>query len=84
MSTDPRRVARLSKLNRFLGLLLRHRSPRFPIPIDKDGYADLEVVQHVLKSLPNFRWATRTDIEAALDLPEHNRFEIVDERIRAT
>jgi RNA:NAD 2'-phosphotransferase (TPT1/KptA family) len=83
MSADHRRNVRLSKLNRFLALLLLHRHARFPIPIDEDGYADLATVMRILKGLPNFRWATRADIDAALDLPEHNRFEIVDERIRA-
>ena len=83
MSTNRHRDARLRKLNRFLALLLRHRHARFPISIDEDGYADLATVMHILKGLPNFRWATRADIDAALDLSEHNRFEIVDGRIRA-
>ncbi len=83
MNVDRRYDARLRKLNRFLALLLRHRSARFPIPLDEDGYADIEVVMRILKGLPNFRWATRADLDAALDLSEHNRFEIVSNRIRA-
>jgi RNA:NAD 2'-phosphotransferase (TPT1/KptA family) len=83
VTQDRRRDARLSKLNRFLALVLRHRSARFPIAIDEEGYADIEVVMHILKGLPNFRWATRADIDAALNLSEHNRFEIVGGRIRA-
>jgi RNA:NAD 2'-phosphotransferase (TPT1/KptA family) len=83
VTSDRHRDARLRKLNRFLALLLRHRSARFPIAIDEDGYADLDVVMHILKGLPNFRWATRADIDTALDLSEHNRFEIVGGRIRA-
>ena len=83
MTQDRRRDARLRKLSRFLALLLRYRSARFPIAIDEDGYTDMEVVLHILKGLPNFRWATRADINAALDLSEHSHFEIVDGRIRA-
>jgi len=83
LSDKHRRDARLRKLSRFLALLLRHRSARFPIPIDEEGYADIEIVMHILKGLPNFRWATRADIDAALDLSEHSRFEIMGERIRA-
>ncbi|HOU12239.1 MAG TPA: RNA 2'-phosphotransferase [Anaerolineae bacterium] len=83
MNVDRRYDARLRKLNRFLALLLRHRSARFPIAIDEEGYADIAVVMHILKGLPNFRWATRADIDAALDLSEHNRFEIAGSRIRA-
>jgi len=83
MTQDRRRDARLRKLNRFLALVLRHRSARFPIAIDEEGYADIEVVMHILKGLPNFRWATRADLDAALNLSEHNRFEIAGGRIRA-
>ncbi len=83
MSDQRHRDARLRKLSRFLALLLRHRSARFPIPLDEAGYADLEVVLHILKGLPNFRWATRADIDAALKLSEHNHFEVVESRIRA-
>ena len=83
MTQDRRRDARLRKLSRFLALLLRHRSARFPIAIDNEGYADIDIVMHILKGLPNFRWATRADIDAALTLSEHNRFEIVGRRIRA-
>jgi putative RNA 2'-phosphotransferase len=42
---------------------------------------------HILHGLPNFRWATRADVEAAIALPGRRRFEIVgdagDARIRA-
>ncbi len=75
--------ARLRKLSRFLALLLRHRPERFPISMDAEGYAELDAVMKILKGLPNFRWATRADIEAVLALPGRKRFEIVGERIRA-
>lgn len=88
MQTDRRYGARLCKLSRFLSLLLRHRPTRFPIPLDDQGYADLNVVLRILKGLPNFRWATRASVEAVLALPGRRRFEIVAgadgvERIRA-
>ncbi len=83
MTTDRHRDARLKKLSRFLALLLRHRPARFPVAMDAEGYVALDEILHILKGLPNFRWAGRADIEAVLALPGRRRFEIVGERIRA-
>ncbi len=88
MTTDRRRKARLRKLSKFLSLLLRHRPARFPIALDAAGYADLGEVMHILNGLPNFRWATRRDIEAVIQSPGRRRFEITvdaagQEHIRA-
>ena len=83
MSRDRHGDARLRKLSRFLALLLRHRPARFPIPLDAEGYADLDTVLHILNGLPNFRWANRAAIDAVLALPGRSRFEIVGGRIRA-
>ncbi|MBN1921092.1 MAG: RNA 2'-phosphotransferase [Anaerolineae bacterium] len=76
---------RLIKLSKFLALLLVHRSMRFPIPIDEEGYASLQQVLHILKGLPNFRWAGRGDVETLINTPGRRRFEIDDQgtRIRA-
>jgi putative RNA 2'-phosphotransferase len=57
-------------------MLLRHQPTRFPVKLDAEGYADLAKVMRVLKALPNFRWATRDDIDAVLALPGRERFEI--------
>lgn len=77
MNTDRRYEARLRKLSRFLSLLLRHRPARFPVAIDDQGYVDLNAVLRILKGLPNFRWASRADVEAVSALPGRRRFEIV-------
>ena len=77
------RDAQLRKLSRFLALLLRHQPARFGLPLDAEGYADLDAVLRILKGLPNFRWATRADIDALLALPGRKRFESVGRRIRA-
>ncbi len=71
------------KLSKFLSLLLRHRPARFPIPLDNEGYADLNEIMRILNGLPNFRWATRSDVEAVVECPGRRRFEIEGERIRA-
>lgn len=76
---------RLVKLRKFLTLLLVHRPARFPIPLDDAGYASLEEVLHILKGLPNFRWAGRTEIESLIAAPGRWRFELdpTGQRIRA-
>ncbi|HOV48153.1 MAG TPA: RNA 2'-phosphotransferase [Anaerolineae bacterium] len=76
---------RLVKLSKFLMLLLYHRPARFPIPLDEEGYASLDEVLHILKGLPNFRWAGRRDVEAVVNAPGRRRFEIdaAGQRIRA-
>ncbi len=71
------------KLSKFLSLLLRHRPARFPIALDEEGYADLNEILHILNGLPNFRWATRADVEAVVEAPGRRRFELDGERIRA-
>ena len=71
------------KLSKFLSLLLRHRPARFPVPLDDEGYAALDEIMHILNGLPNFRWATRSDVEAVVESPGRRRFEITGDRIRA-
>ena len=73
-----RQTLRLQKLGRFLSLLLRHRSTRFPVKLNAEGYANLKDVMLILKRLPNFRWATMADVKAVLDLPGPQRFEIIE------
>ena len=77
--TSDRSTHQLRKLSRFLSLLLRHRPARFPLQLDAQGYAALDEVMHFVRGLPNFRWATYTDIEAVLALPGRKRFEKVEQ-----
>jgi putative RNA 2'-phosphotransferase len=83
MESDPRRTVRLSRLSRFLSLLLRHRPTRFPLQLDEQGYADLRDVMGIVQKLPNFRWVTQADLDAVLTLPGRRRFELRDRKIRA-
>jgi putative RNA 2'-phosphotransferase len=77
-----RRRLQLQKLGRFLSLLLKHRSVRFPIQLDAEGYASFKDIMRILKGLPNFRWATMADVKEVLDLPGPPRFEIKEEQGR--
>ena len=81
MNVTSRREHKLRTLSRFLSMLLRHRPARFPVTLDGQGFTQLADVMRILKALPNFRWATREDIDAVIALPGRARFEVVrDER----
>jgi putative RNA 2'-phosphotransferase len=90
MKTDDRqariRRRRLVKLSKFLALLLRHQPERFGLSLDDGGWASLPEVMEILRGLPNFRWATRTDLLEVVDGAgdaEKRRFQIDGARIRA-
>ena len=53
---------RLTKLSKFLALILRHQPERFALQLDEEGWASLAEVMEILHGLPNFRWATRADV----------------------
>ena len=81
--TDPRRLTKLSK---FLALILRHQPERFGLVLDEEGWASLSEVMEILHGLPNFRWATRADVRAVVETgtgDEKRRLEIAEAHIRA-
>jgi putative RNA 2'-phosphotransferase len=81
--TDTRRLTKLSK---FLSLILRHQPERFALAIDGDGWASLPEVMEILKGLPNFRWVTRADVMTVVEEgsgDDKRRFEVEGNRIRA-
>ncbi len=76
---------RLTKLSKFLSLILRHQPERFALAIDGEGWASLSEVMEILKGLPNFRWATRADVMTVVEegTADKCRFEVAGNRIRA-
>ena len=88
--TDPRRLTKLSK---FLALILRHQPERFGLVLDEEGWASLSEVMEILRGLPNFRWATHADVMTVVEGGKSNgpggldvekrRFEVAEGRIRA-
>jgi putative RNA 2'-phosphotransferase len=77
---------RLTKLSKFLSLILRHQPERFALAIDGEGWASLPEVMEILKGLPNFRWVTRADVMQIVEEgsgDDKHRFEIEGNRIRA-
>ena len=81
--TDTRRLTKLSK---FLALILRHQPERFALAIDEQGWAPFAEVLEIVQGLPNFRWATRADVMAVVEGgtgTDKRRFEVEGNRIRA-
>ena len=89
--TGPRRLTKLSK---FLALILRHQPERFALELDDEGWASLPEVMEILRGLPNFRWATHADVMAVVEEGTGDgstelakvgkrRFEVQGNRIRA-
>jgi putative RNA 2'-phosphotransferase len=81
--TDTRRLTKLSK---FLSLILRHQPERFALAVDGEGWASLPEVIEILKGLPNFRWVTRADVMTVVEEgsgDDKRRFEVEGNRIRA-
>lgn len=77
---------RLTKLSKFLSLILRHQPERFALAVDGEGWAALPEVIEILKGLPNFRWATRADVMTVVEEgsgDDKRRFEVEGNRIRA-
>jgi len=77
---------RLTKLSKFLSLILRHQPERFALAIDGEGWASLPEVMEILKGLPNFRWATHADVTKVVEEgsgDDKRRFEVEGNRIRA-
>lgn len=77
---------RLTKLSRFLSLILRHQPERFGLLLDGEGWASLSEVLEILRGLPNFRWATRADVMEVVEEGAGDgkrRFEVEGNRIRA-
>ena len=70
-----------TRLSKLLSLILRHRPEEFHITIDIHGFADVENILTVLQE--RFPWVTRDDIDNLVYHSEKQRFEIVDEKIRA-
>jgi putative RNA 2'-phosphotransferase len=85
--TDARRLTKLSK---FLALILRHQPERFALALDAEGWASLPEVMEILRGLPNFRWATRADVMMLVEggaetgtETAQRRFQVEEGRIRA-
>ncbi len=79
MLDDEKRI----RLSKKLSGVLRHYGPRYGLEINGDGWARIEEVVRVLRSLPGFAWVNKSHIFEVVRKDDKGRFEIKGEYIRA-
>lgn len=69
------------RVSKFLSYLLRHNPYNFKLEIDKEGFANIEDIIHVLRE--KFTFVDREYFENLVKNSQKKRFEIRDGKIRA-
>jgi len=72
----------LDRLSRFLSFLLRHRPPDYPLDFDRQGFVPWRALVARVKG--RFPDATEEDIRGIVSGSDKQRFELRDDRVRAT
>jgi putative RNA 2'-phosphotransferase len=89
MSNDFEYKHRISRLSKYLALILRHKPEIVDTSLDESGWAkiSLEEIAQRIARLDQFTWVTLHDIEEVVRIDPKGRYEITLElprRIRAT
>lgn len=72
----------LDRLSRFLSFLLRHRPPEYPLSFDRQGFvAWSDLFRRVQTRYPD---ATEEDVREIVTAADKQRFELRDDKVRAT
>ncbi|MCD6515023.1 MAG: RNA 2'-phosphotransferase [Candidatus Odinarchaeota archaeon] len=82
LMTNTQRV----KLSKFLSLLLRHNPQLLNLELDSEGFTkiSLDELAKRISQQKNFEWVSKDHIIAVVSLDPKGRFEIKDNKIRAT
>jgi putative RNA 2'-phosphotransferase len=77
-------MSNLTKLSKFLSLMLRHRAADFGLTLDSEGFTDLDVVWAQVEKRFGVQYS-RDDLHKVTEKSNDGkaRFEIIDGRIRA-
>jgi len=78
---DERQLSRISK---FLSLVLRHRAHQFGLPMDDEGFVPLDELLEVIREQDGLEWVDRGVLERVGGNHVRKRFEIREDRARAT
>lgn len=81
---DARKRSRLSK---FLTLILRHKPELLDLSLDNDGWLPVgleELAARIADAADGLDWVQASDIEQVVESDPKGRYEIRDDRIRAT
>ena len=71
------------QLSKMMALALRHEPEAFGLKLNTEGWASVERLLVGLRRRKTFAHVTRDDIEAMLRESDKQRFELVDDKIRA-
>ncbi|MGH7926989.1 MAG: RNA 2'-phosphotransferase [Candidatus Binatia bacterium] len=70
------------RLSRFLSYLLRHRPTEYPLVFDRHGFVAWADVVELIQE--RYYDATEEEVRAVVNRPEKKRFELRDDKVRAT
>jgi putative RNA 2'-phosphotransferase len=69
-------------ISRFLSYLLRHRPKEYPLSFDRQGFVSWHDIVDVVQE--RFAEVTEDEIRAVIEDSDKKRFELRDDRVRAT
>jgi putative RNA 2'-phosphotransferase len=72
-----------NKCSKFISLILRHSPTKFGIVLDEEGFCPISDLIMVFQNHSSFQWVRREDIQQIVDECPKQRFEIVNDKIRA-
>jgi putative RNA 2'-phosphotransferase len=72
----------LERVSRFLSYLLRHQPKEYPLSFDREGFVSWGDVVQTVKD--RFQEVTEADIQSVVTGPDKKRFELKDDKVRAT
>ena len=74
----------VTALSKLLSYILRHRPDEYGLVLDEDGFISLKELQQAITEEAGWSYIRRTHIMEAVYTSNRERFELQDERIRAT
>ncbi|RLA83318.1 MAG: RNA 2'-phosphotransferase [Deltaproteobacteria bacterium] len=75
---------RVKALGKLMAYILRHRPDEFGLVPDEEGFVSLKDLQQAISEEEEWRFVKRSDIIEVVITDSKKRFEIRDDRIRAT
>jgi putative RNA 2'-phosphotransferase len=70
------------RISRFLSFLLRHQPKEYPLSFDRQGFASWREVVETVQD--RFQEVTEADIRSVVTGSDKKRFELKDDKVRAT
>lgn len=74
----------LKRIGKVMAGILRHFPEKFNLQIDEHGWIELYKFVYAVRVKTNYRWLKEYHIKAIVETDEKGRYQIKDEKIRAT